>query len=118
MFQEAMHIREYLPRVLSLGCCVLAVAFMGKPACPSSAQESSKGPIANSQIGLVQWSFKPLKNPPLPKVWNAKWVQSPIDAFILSALERRGITPSAPTDRRRLIRRVTFDLIGLPPTPQ
>jgi hypothetical protein len=51
-------------------------------------------------------------------VRNGKWVQNPLDAFILSGLEAKRLTPAAPVDRRKLIRRVTFDLHGLPPTPE
>ena len=53
-----------------------------------------------------------------PAVQNASWVQSPIDAFILSALEKKGLKPAPPADKRTLIRRATFDLTGLPPTPE
>jgi hypothetical protein len=53
----------------------------------------------------------------LPPVKNAGWVRNPIDAFILAKLEAATLTPAAPASRPHLIRRVTFDLIGLPPTP-
>ncbi len=64
------------------------------------------------------WSFQPVRNPPLPEVKNRTWVQSPVDRFILSKLEETGIEPARPADRRTLLRRVTFDLTGLPPTPE
>src|SRR5579871_2591955 len=64
------------------------------------------------------WSFRPIKKPALPAVKNAAWVKSPIDRFILARLEARGLKPAPPADRRTLIRRAYFDLIGLPPTPQ
>ena len=63
------------------------------------------------------WSFIPPKRPPMPAVKDSAWVRNPIDAFILSRLEREGLHPSPEADKRTLIRRVTLDLTGLPPTP-
>jgi hypothetical protein len=63
------------------------------------------------------WSFQPIKMPPPPAVKRKDWVQSPLDAFILAKLEAAGLSPAAAADKRTLLRRVTFDLIGLPPTP-
>ncbi len=63
------------------------------------------------------WAFQsPQKQPP-PQVRNGDWPLRRIDAFVLAGLEARGLTPSAPADRSTLIRRLTFDLTGLPPTP-
>ncbi len=64
------------------------------------------------------WSFRPVIKPALPAVKNSAWCQSPIDRFVLARLESKGLKPAPPADRRSLIRRVTFDLIGLPPTPE
>lgn len=64
------------------------------------------------------WSFQPVKAPELPKFANAAWAKGAIDRFVLAALEAKGIQPSAPADPRTLIRRATFDLTGLPPTPE
>ncbi len=63
------------------------------------------------------WSFQPVVAPALPKVRNTAWLKSPVDAFILAKQEAVGIAPVKPADKRTLIRRATFDLIGLPPTP-
>ena len=63
------------------------------------------------------WAFQPVKKPSPPAVKNAAWVANPIDAFILAKLEAKGLAPSPPADRRTLIRRVCYDLTGLPPTP-
>ena len=64
------------------------------------------------------WSFRPIRNPQPPAVQDAAWPQSPIDRFILARLEANGLAPAPPADKRTLLRRVTFDLIGLPPTPE
>ncbi|HEY3135932.1 MAG TPA: PSD1 and planctomycete cytochrome C domain-containing protein [Blastocatellia bacterium] len=63
------------------------------------------------------WSFQPVKDPPLPEVNNKAWVRSPIDRFILAKLESKGLKPVGDADKRTLIRRATFDLTGLPTTP-
>jgi mono/diheme cytochrome c family protein len=64
------------------------------------------------------WSFRPIGDPPAPVVKNPGWCKDPIDGFILSKLEKNGLHPVAPADKRTLLRRATFDLIGLPPTPE
>jgi hypothetical protein len=64
------------------------------------------------------WSFQPIKRPLRPVVRNRAWVRNPIDAFVLSRLEKEGIKPSPEADRVTLIRRLSFDLVGLPPTPE
>jgi hypothetical protein len=64
------------------------------------------------------WSFQPVKNPPLPEVNDKAWLRSPIDRFILAGLEGKGLKPVGNADKRTLIRRATFDLTGLPPTPE
>jgi cytochrome c553 len=63
------------------------------------------------------WSFRPLQSVEPPAVKNGAWVRTPVDRFILSALEAKGLRPNRIADKQTLIRRVTFDLIGLPPTP-
>src|SRR5947209_15138967 len=63
------------------------------------------------------WSFRPVGNPPLPRVRDTSWPKTSIDHFVLAGLEARGLQPAGPADRRTLIRRATLDLIGLPPTP-
>lgn len=63
------------------------------------------------------WSFIPPKRRPLPEVVHRDWPRNPIDNFVLARLEREGLDPSPQADRERLIRRVTLDLTGLPPTP-
>jgi hypothetical protein len=67
---------------------------------------------------LDLWSLRKLARPALPSLKNEAWVRTPIDLFILSALDAVKLKPSPEADRRTLIRRVTFDLTGLPPTPE
>ncbi len=63
------------------------------------------------------WAYKPLERPKIPKVKNNDWVKNPIDAFILSRLESHGFSPAPPTNKHSLIRRIYYDLTGLPPSP-
>jgi hypothetical protein len=64
------------------------------------------------------WAFQPVHRPGLPPVKNTGWARTPIDRFILAKLEARGLSPSPEADRRTLIRRLSFNLVGLPPTPE
>jgi hypothetical protein len=64
------------------------------------------------------WAFQPVRRPGVPAVKDAARARNPVDSFVLSRLEARGLSLSAPAARRTLLRRVTFDLIGLPPTPE
>jgi hypothetical protein len=63
------------------------------------------------------WAYQPVRNQPPPAVKDEAWVRSPVDRFILAKLEANGLRPSIAADRRTLLRRATYDLIGLPPTP-
>jgi Protein of unknown function (DUF1553)/Protein of unknown function (DUF1549) len=66
------------------------------------------------------WAFQPRSHPTVPTFQSPQdkaWVRNPVDAFILARLKKEGLTPAAPAERRTLIRRVYFDLTGLPPTP-
>ncbi len=64
------------------------------------------------------WSLIPPVRPPLPIVKNTDWVKNPVDAFVISRLEQAGVDPSEPADTRTLLRRLSFDLTGLPATWQ
>ncbi|MEW6304253.1 MAG: PSD1 and planctomycete cytochrome C domain-containing protein [Verrucomicrobiota bacterium] len=64
------------------------------------------------------WAFETPKRPPLPRVKNPLWLRNPIDAFVLASLESHGLKPAPEADQRGLIRRLTLDLTGLPPTPE
>ncbi len=81
---------------------------------------TGKPATLNPQLAAQKqhWAFQPIRQSPLPTVKNSRWVKTPLDAFILAKLEAKKLTPATPADKRTLIRRATFDLIGLPPTPQ
>ena len=64
------------------------------------------------------WAWQPIRAQTPPTVSNRGWVHDPIDQFILAKLDQASLSPAAPADRRALIRRATFDLTGLPPTPR
>ena len=87
---------------------------MGAPA-PRAIQPEEEKPKPAPQS---HWSFQPITAPPIPATRNQRWPNNDIDRFILSKLEAAGITPTLATDKRALIRRATFDLTGLPPTPE
>jgi len=77
-------------------------------------RESKDTPVADGAL----WALDPIGNPEVPPIRNRAWVLDPIDQFILHRLETNGLKPAAPADKYSLIRRVTFDLTGLAPTPQ
>ena len=66
----------------------------------------------------LHWAYVKPQRPPLPNVRDPKWVRNPIDAFVLARLEKEGLKPSPEADKTTLVRRVTLDLTGLPPTPE
>jgi len=85
--------------------------------------------LTDKQIGLLRqwidqgavwdshWAYTAPKRPELPAVRQQDWVRNPIDRFILARLEREGLKPSAESDKETLLRRLSYDLTGLPPTP-
>src|SRR5215510_13825651 len=92
---------------------------MGAPAPRVSAPTAASNyPAYNFDEARKFWSFQPLKDHQPPKVKNGAWGKSPIDRFILAKLEEKGLKPAVDADKRELIRRATFDLTGLPPTPE
>ena len=94
---------------------------MGVPWTPGAAVEPIKqtakhSPAVNDETRSF-WSYQPVKRPSVPAVKQQSWVQSPIDAFILAKLEAHGLAPAEPASKNVLIRRVYYNLIGLPPSP-
>jgi hypothetical protein len=74
--------------------------------------------LAPADPKVSHWAFQPVRQVEPPAVEDTAWAASPIDAFILAKLEAKGLPPSPRADQRTLIRRATFDLTGLPPTPE
>lgn len=107
-----MGAREWLG-VVAVGVAVAGVA--------AAAAESSleavppERPLTAADRG--HWSFQPLVRPEVPEVRNSAWPVNPVDCFILARLEPEGLLPTPEADRLTLLRRVTFDLTGLPPPP-
>ncbi len=87
------------------------------PRTTGPAVTETKKPTLDLTEGRKWWAFQPVRKPAIPTVKNAAWIKSPIDAFLLSKLEARQLTPAPPAEKRAFIRRATFDLTGLPPTP-
>ena len=87
---------------------------MGAP--DPRAAEGGAGATTAARAGASHWAFQPLRDSPPPAIKLRDWARGPIDHFILARLEASGLQPSPPADKRTLIRRAYFGLIGLPPT--
>ncbi|HLY09222.1 MAG TPA: PSD1 and planctomycete cytochrome C domain-containing protein [Planctomycetota bacterium] len=90
---------------------------MGAPD-PRAAASAPAKPRIDVAEARRRWPFCPVAEPALPAVRDTVWARTPVDGFILAKLEEKGIRPAPDADPRTLIRRVTYDLTGLPPTPE
>jgi len=111
---------------------LLAMVTGAKPEMPKNSQPLTEPQLADLRKWIQEgalwpagvkvspelWSLSPIASPKTPRVARAKWATSAIDAFVLRLLEENGLEPAPRADRLTLIRRATFDLHGLPPTPQ
>jgi mono/diheme cytochrome c family protein len=88
------------------------------PENPTVKDSPKKHAGIDFESGRQFWSFQPVHEHPLPAVKQVGWGDRRIDAFVLHKLEAAGLAPNPPADRRMLLRRLSFDLIGLPPTPE
>ena len=89
---------------------------------PGYLKEEAPADEEASQFSLTDedrqhWAFQPVADPAIPVVRQRDWCQQPLDRFVLHRLEQEGIVPAPAADRRQLVRRMTFGLTGLPPTP-
>jgi cytochrome c553 len=85
------------------------------PATPAAPKAGERAFTAEEK---AFWAFQPVKRSAVPEVKDKAWVKNPVDAFILSKLEAAGMKPAKEADRRTLLRRLSFDLTGLPPTTE
>ena len=85
---------------------------------PGKSPNAAKGEFIIDPERRAFWSFKPLHPTPAPAVKDRRWSKTEIDRFILSRLEKEGLAPVGPADRRTLLRRATLDLTGIPPTAE
>jgi cytochrome c553 len=83
-----------------------------------SADSAIRGDFDLARRKAEHWAWKPVRRPEVPAVRDQSWPRGAVDAFLLAKLEEKGLTPAAPADKYTLLRRVTFDLTGLPPAPE
>ncbi len=88
---------------------------MGAPL-PASSTIGHRPLTDVTEARARHWAFQPVRKPAPPEVKLSRWVQTPVDRFVLASLEKKHLKPAPGRDRRTLIRRVTYDLTGLPPT--
>ncbi|MEY2881176.1 MAG: hypothetical protein RLZZ15_3556, partial [Verrucomicrobiota bacterium] len=84
---------------------------------PDPRTEAAKPRALDMAAARKHWAFQPVAKPAPPAVKSSRWVATPVDAFVLAKLEAKNLKPSPAADPRTLLRRVTYDLTGLPPTP-
>ncbi len=103
----------------SLLVVLLNMNLAGTPTATLADKLASNAPLSSHQNSEPDWwSLRSPHRPTVPTVQDETWVQKPIDAFVLARLEELGLEHAPAANRRTLIRRAYFDLIGLPPTPE
>ncbi len=103
--------------MLPHGRKIFQAAFVIAIACAAAGWDlAAGGPTARE--AAKHWAFHRIVRPAVPAVKQAKLLRTPVDAFVLAALERKQLTFAPPADRATLLRRLTFDVIGLPPRPE
>ncbi len=84
----------------------------------AATSTTRRGEFKITDKDRAHWAFQPLRRPPVPSTKNSQWISNPIDAFILAKLESKGLSPNPPAAKHELLRRLHYDLTGLPPTPE
>ena len=96
--------------------CLAVLVLAVRPVLPATVALES--PVAGARLVEPGWSFRPIMDPAVPRARLAGRVLTPVDAFILAKLDQQGLEPAPVISRQTFLRRVTFDLTGLPPTPE
>src|SRR6185436_8777300 len=100
--------------------CLMVVAILGMQVIsPMDAPDPRVNDSKAVSVATAprHWSFQLPRTRPVPAVKNTRWPLTALDAFILAGLEQTGLSPAPSADKRTLVRRATYDLTGLPPTP-
>jgi len=105
----------YLSVLSALSVTTIAVA---DDVAPAVTQSKAATTTTTATATPKPWAYQAVHTPAVPSVKQKKWVRTPIDAFVLSKLEEKGIKPSADADRGTYIRRATLDAWGILPTPE
>ncbi len=106
-----------LPGLILASLSAVGAAVFGNDPPVAQAPELAKYDAQIKPEHRLHWSFQPIKKPAVPVVKDAAWSKNPIDAFVAKGLEEQGWSPAPAVEPRVLIRRLYFDLVGLPPTP-
>ncbi|MSU58829.1 MAG: DUF1553 domain-containing protein [Pedosphaera sp.] len=96
---------------------LMAWVNMGAPDPRSETNAAAPGYGGDFAAGKKHWSLQPVRKSPLPAVKNPRWPRGDVDRFVLAKLEEKKLSPARDASKQTLIRRATFDLTGLPPTP-
>jgi hypothetical protein len=95
----------------------ISLSFLAILATSTGCLDAGSNEPPSKDQPRTHWSFQKPSRPEIPKVGDTAWESNPVDAFVLAKLEEKQLRPAKPADRLTLLRRVTFDLTGLPPTP-
>ena len=107
---------EIIERIFSNGAKIMPPEYARKPL-TQKQKDTIRLWVAQGAVYEGHWAYQPVRHPAAPNLQAAR-VHNPIDNFIQDRLAREGLKPSEPADKRTLLRRATFDLTGLPPTPE
>ena len=113
-----MRSRRHFRVIRRAGLVLLTHLLVVNPTASAAPDPRGLEPETQNPKPETHWSFQPLRLAPIPEVHHRRWPDNDVDRFILARLETAGLDPGIAADKRTLIRRATFDLTGLPPTPE